>query len=162
SAPPAATPSAAPAAAEPRAQKPFAPSRAGCEVVPVFADGEGNGSVCVEDAAANGLTVVDLSDTWTPRVFAVDPGTSSAPEYRAKYLELASQASADLGLYGIAPSISVVARRLADEKRRTCEAAVDLAPLGELRAAREAASDARAAAALNKAPVGRAATAAAQ
>ena len=128
----------------------------------MFAGGVENGSVCVEDAATNGLTVVDLSDTWTPRVFAIDPGTSSAPEYRARYLELANQASADLGLYGIAPNPSVVARRLADAKRRTCEAAVDLAPLGELRAARRDAPDARAAAALSKAPVGRAAVAAAQ
>jgi hypothetical protein len=162
SAPSAVTSSLAPPEAEVDAKKPFVPSRAGCESVPVFAGGEGNGSVCVEDAAAHGLTVVDLSDTWTPRVFAIDPGTASEPEYRAKYLELANQANADLGLYGIAPSISAVARRLADEKRRTCETTVDLAPLGELRAAREAASDARAAAALMKAEGGRSAIAAAR
>jgi hypothetical protein len=151
-----------PAPAEAPARKPFAPSRAGCEAVPVFAAGAGDGSVCVEDAAASGLTVVDLSDAWTPRVFDVDPQTSSAPEYRAKYLELAGQAGADLGVYGVAPTVSVVARRLADEKRRACEAAIDLGPLSDLRAARGAAGDARAAAALMKAPAGRAAVAAAQ
>ena len=155
-------PSAAPVDPPVEAKKPFTPSRAGCETVPVFAAGEANGSVCVEDAAASGLTVVDLSDAWTPRVFAPDPATGSAPEYRAKYLELANQANADLGLYGIAPSLSVVAGRLADEKRRACEAAIDLAPLGELRAAREAAPDARAAALAVKGPEGRAAVSAAQ
>lgn len=158
----AAAPSAAPVAPPIEAKKPFTPSRAGCETVPVFAAGAANGAVCVEEAAANGLTVIDLSDTWTPRVFAPDPETHSAPEYRAKYLELANQANADLGLYGIAPSLSVVARRLADEKRRTCDAAVDLAPLGELHAAREAALDARAAALAMKGPAGRAALSAAQ
>ncbi len=161
-APSAATPTPVAAVEVAASKKPFAPSRAGCEAVPAFAGGEENGTVCVEDAAANGLTVIDLSDTWTPRVFAIEPGASSAPEYRARYLELANQANADLGLYGITPSISAVARRLVDEKRRTCEAAIDLAPLGELRAARDAAADARAAAALLKAPVGRAAIAAAQ
>jgi hypothetical protein len=160
--PSAAAPSAAPVAAPVEEKKPFAPSRAGCETVPVFTAGQANGSVCADDVAAAGLTVIDLSDAWTPRVFAPDPETGSAPEYRAKYLELANQANADLGLYGIAPSVSAVAGRLADEKRRTCDAAVDLAPLGELRAARAAAPDARAAAALMKAPEGRAAILAAQ
>jgi hypothetical protein len=73
----------------------FAPSRAGCDTVPVFARGAEAGSVCVEDAATEGLTVIDLSDSWTPRVFA--PKTESLPEYRAKYLELARSPNADLG-----------------------------------------------------------------
>src|SRR5262249_24592141 len=76
------------------AKRPFAPARAGCKTVPVFTAGEANGSVCVDDASANGLTIIDLSDAWTPRVFAPDPETGSAPEYRAKYLELANQANA--------------------------------------------------------------------
>jgi hypothetical protein len=162
SAPSAATASAAPVEAPVAVKKPFAPARAGCDAVPVFAGGEANGSVCVEDAAANGLTVVDLSDTWTPGVFALDPETHAAPEYRAKYLELANQPSADLGLYGIAPSVSVVAGRLADEKRRTCDAGVDRKPIEELREARKAAPDARAAAALLKGAGARPAIAAAQ
>jgi len=143
------------------ARVPFAPRRAGCETVPVFSGGESNGGVCADDAAASGLTVVDLSDAWTPRVFAPDPETHAAPEYRAKYLELARQASADLGLYGIAPSLSVVAARLADETRRACHAAIDRAPLAELRAARAAAPEARASSA-PKGPEGRAAIAVAQ
>ncbi len=87
--------SVAPVTAPAPVKVPFAPSRAGCETVPVFSAGEPDGRVCADDAAASGLTVVDLSDTWTPRVFAPDPGTHAAPEYRARYLELASQAGAD-------------------------------------------------------------------
>lgn len=130
-----AAPSPAPVEAPVQAKEPFVPSRAGCDTVPVFAAGEANGSVCVEEAAERGLTIVDLSDAWTPRVFAQDPVTKSAPEYRGRYLALARQPSGDLGLYGIAPSISVVAGRLTDDERRACDAAVDLAPLRELRAA---------------------------
>lgn len=110
----------------------FAPSTQGCETVEVFASGAPAGSVCTKDAAANGLTIVDLSDTWTPRVFAPDPKTQDAPEYRTKYLELANQTTADLGLYGIAPSLSVLASRLTDDKRRSCDQVVDLAPLTQV------------------------------
>src|SRR5262249_34835493 len=52
--------------------------------------------------------------------------------------------------------------RLADEKRQACDAAVDLAPIEELRAARKAAPDASAAAALLKGPGARPAIAAVQ
>ncbi|HTJ82050.1 MAG TPA: hypothetical protein VL400_10015 [Polyangiaceae bacterium] len=121
-------------------------------MAPVLAAGAPNGSVCVEDAAANGLTLVDLSDTWTPRVFAIDPETHDAPEYREKYLALASQPSADLGLYGIAPNVSLVARRLGDEARRACDAGVDLAAIAALRSDLAAAPDARAASALLRSP----------
>lgn len=143
------------------AKVPFAPARAGCDAVPVFSSGESNGSVCADDAAASGLTVVDLSDAWTPRVFAPDPETRAAPEYRARYLDLANQASADLGLYGIAPSLSVVAARLTDEAHRACHAAIDLGPLAELRAARAGAPDARGSSSPNG-PGARAAIATAQ
>src|SRR5262245_57247260 len=67
----------------------LAPSRRDCETVRVFAAGAPAGSICEDDAAKNGLTVVDLSDAWTPRVFAPDATTHDAPAYRAKYLELA-------------------------------------------------------------------------
>jgi hypothetical protein len=144
------------------APKPFVPSRAGCVTVPVFSAGKANGSVCVEDAAANGLTVLDLSDGWTPRVFELDPETNSAPDYRAKYLELANNANSDLGLYGIAPSLSIAAARLADEKRQACEDTVEVAPIEELRAARAAAHDAHAALAVTKSPIGQAGIAAVQ
>jgi hypothetical protein len=118
----------------------FAPSRAGCEAVPVFVAGAAAGSVCVDDAAANGLTVLDLSDTWTPRVFSPD-AKGDAPDYRAKYLELANAGSADLGLNGIAPSVSVVADRLTDEKRQACDKTVDLKTLVELDEALSSAPD---------------------
>src|SRR5262249_24992114 len=98
-APPAPTaPIAAKAAGAPEpkpAPRMFKP-RAGCKAVPVFVAGEQRGSLCETDAAKEGLTVVDLSDTWTPRVFAPDAKTGDAPEYRAKYLELASQPNGDL------------------------------------------------------------------
>ena len=114
-----------------------------------------------EEAAANGLTVVDSSEIWTPRVCAAIPRPFPPPSTSASTWS-SREARADLGLYGIAPNLSVVAVRLADEKRRACDAAVDLAPLAELHAAREAAPDARAAAQAIKGPGGREAVAAAQ
>jgi len=138
--------------APPPPPKPFEPAHAGCDAIPVFANGGPFGSVCAEDAATSGLTVVDLSDSWTPRIFAPDATTHDAPEYREKYLALANNSGADLGLYGIAPSMTVVAKRLVDEKRIACEAGYDLAVIGELRKAHEGAADAKAATALTKAP----------
>jgi hypothetical protein len=130
----------------------FAPTRAGCATVAVYVEGTRAGAVCSEDVEREGLTVLDLSDTWTPRVFAVDPETGGAPEYRAKYLELAGQPSADLGLNGIAPRLSTLANRIKDDKRRACDAKVDVSPLAAVEAARAAASDDKArAAALKKA-----------
>jgi hypothetical protein len=144
----AAAPTAVAVAPKPRpAPRVFAPARAGCDAVPVFVAGASAGSVCAEDAARSGLTVVDLSDTWTPRVFAQDPRTGSAPEYRAKYLELASQPNGDLGLHGIAPTLSILAGRLDDEKRRACDEAVDLAPIQAVAGEWASAPDARSAAA---------------
>lgn len=117
---------------KPEEKKHFAPGRAGCDAVDVLVAGESAGSICIDDAAKAGLTVIDLSDGWTPRVFAPDKATGEAPEYRAKYLELASQPTIDLGLYGVAPTMTVLAARLTDEAKRTCDAAVDRAPLEAL------------------------------
>ncbi len=113
----------------PPVKRVFVPSKRGCEAVAVFAAGEPAGSVCSDDLAAEGLTAVDLSDSWTPRVFAPPPGAKNVPEYREKYLELANAPSAELGLNGIAPSFSIPASRLADERRTTCDAAIDLEPI---------------------------------
>ncbi len=137
----------------------LAPSRAGCDVVPVFAAGEAAGSVCSEDAAREGLTVVDLSDAWTPRVFVPGGDKSTAPEYRAKYLELASQPSGDLGLHGVPPNVSILAKRLTDDKRRACAADVQRTPLTEVQAEVGRAADDRSRAealkkAESKAPLG--------
>ena len=124
-------------------KQPFAPSRAGCDAVEVFDGGASAGSVCRDDAKKLGLTVLDLSDEWTPRVFAADAPSGKVPEYRAKYLELASSTTADLGLYGVSPTLSVLAGRLSDEKRRSCDAAVDLAPLAPILASWSSAPDDR-------------------
>lgn len=102
------------------------PSRSHCDVVPVFAYGESAGAVCVDDVEREGLTVIDLSNTWTPRVFAPHATAKAMPAYRAKYLKLAAQPNADLGLHGVSPNLSLVVSRLVDEKREACDAAVDL------------------------------------
>ena len=143
-APPAST---ATVAATAPAKRVLAPSRTDCTTIEVLAAGEAAGRVCVDEVAQNGLTIVDLSDAWTPRVFAPDPVSHDAPEYRAKYLELANAPSADLGLNGIAPSLTVLGARLSDAQRRTCDAAIELAPLSELQATLSAAADDRARAA---------------
>jgi hypothetical protein len=122
----------------------FSPSKAGCEKASVVRAGERAGEICVDDAAELGLTVVDLGDAWTPRIFTADPKTGSAPEYRGKYLELAANPSADLGLHGIAPNLSILAARLADEKRAACDAGIDRSALLDLDAERAASSDAAA------------------
>ncbi|MFO0619451.1 MAG: hypothetical protein U0414_43080 [Polyangiaceae bacterium] len=111
----------------PPAKKIYAPSRQGCETVAVYDEGEERGAVCTEDAPTEGLTVIDLSDTWTPRVFAKAAKAKEAPAYRAEYLKLAASPGVDLALNGIAPNLSLVAARLTDEKRRACDAKVDLA-----------------------------------
>lgn len=113
------------------AARPFAPARPDCTTIEVFAAGAPAGAVCVDEVASRGLTTIDLSDTWTPRVFQIDARTGKAPDHRAKYLELARTPGADLGLYGVAPAMTVLAARLSDEKRRACDAAVDVGPIAD-------------------------------
>jgi hypothetical protein len=153
-----ATPATAVVVAAPRN---FVPSRPGCETVAVFDRGAAAGAVCADEASARGLTVVDLSDDWTPRIFARDEETGSAPEYRNTYLRLARQPNADLGLYGIAPTLTVLAERLGNDQPRACSAEIDRAPLAAL-AGELSTSNARAAAALLKSPAARPAVQAAQ
>ncbi len=129
----------------PAEAKTYTPSRAGCDAVRVARAGTDAGSICVEDAANEGLTVLDLSNDWTPRIFAKD-NRGRAPEYREKYLELASQAHGDLGLHGITPQLSTLAARLTDEKLANCSSKVDGTNLGDIAAAHAASSDAKAAA----------------
>ena len=101
------------------------------------------GSERVVDAAvarARGLTVVDLSDGWVPRVLADQPGpkgTTLENPYRAIYSGLASdRGDGDgqplaggernyLDLYGIPPTLSVMRRRFLEDSRRTCAADID-------------------------------------
>jgi hypothetical protein len=153
-----ATPATAVVVAAPRN---FVPSRAGCEAVVVFDRGAAAGAVCADEASARGLTVVDLSDDWTPRIFARDPESGRAPEYRDQYLRLARQPNADLGLYGISPTLTVLAERLRSDEPRACSADIDGAPLAAL-AGELSTSNARAAATLLRAPAARPALKAAQ
>ncbi len=91
-------------------------------------------------ARARGLTVVDLSDGWVPRVLADQPGpkgTILENPYRTIYTGLASDrgdgdgqplASGErnyLELYGVPPTLSVLRRRFLEDSRRTCAADID-------------------------------------
>jgi hypothetical protein len=99
-----------------------------CISVQLFENGEDKGPICIADAQARGLTVVDLTDQWTPTLF--DPVEGQAPTFRARYLELAAE-KGDGGLesltelYGVVPALSVAHKRLADDQRHACHAAID-------------------------------------
>src|SRR6266702_1141592 len=98
--------------------------------VPVFEAGREVTRVCPDEAAASGLALVDLSDTWVPTLLR-------GQAYAATYIALADEspgkghewdrARADryLELYGIAPNLRVAAARLLDEERHICHAAFD-------------------------------------
>lgn len=105
-----------------------------CEApVPAWRDGVHAGWVCPDQAALAGLTVLDLSDAWTPRVFSED-GTAGQP-YRTTYLALADErlrslprnqpAERYLELYGIQPTFRVLHERIAEDARHGCHDAVD-------------------------------------
>lgn len=107
-----------------------------CTPIPVFEDGQSRRTTC---AGAEGLTVIDLGDDWTPRLFSE---TADQPQpYRTTLLALANErlgpgvewASARgdryFELFGIFPTPSVVAARLADQARHACHAAIDDGPL---------------------------------
>jgi hypothetical protein len=104
--------------------------------IPIWTDGRPAGAVCPDDAAARGLTIVDLTDAWTPAALSPPPGAPPLA-YRATYEALASErwtgagADADrarddrfLELYGIEPTLSVIRTRLADLPRHACHAAI--------------------------------------
>ena len=99
-------------------------------------NGETKGQICVADAQARGLTIVDLSESWTPTLFQPAPD-GQVSGFRAKYLELAAE-KGDRGetgldhlaeLYGIVPALSIVRARLADDARHACHAAIDPKPI---------------------------------
>ena len=123
-----------PPAPAPVASAPAAPRCA--DPIPIWTDGRAAGSVCAEDAAARGLTILDLSDAWTPAALTPPPGAPPLA-YRATYQALAAEkwsgagADADrarddryLELYGIEPSLTVIRARLADAPRHACHAAI--------------------------------------
>lgn len=96
------------------------------------------GVICPAEAKAQRLTIVDLTDGWTPRLFAPAPD-GTAPAFRDDYLRLAREqddrgkpltgADALKELYGVVPAISVVRARLEDDARHACHATIDPRPI---------------------------------
>lgn len=94
--------------------------------------------MCPDEAARQGLTIVDLGDEWTPALFAVSPD-GREPSFRRRYLALAAGHDAEgneqgdiarIGeVLGVVPSLAVVRERIADDARHECHARVDSAPI---------------------------------
>src|SRR5262245_22894089 len=107
--------------------------------LPIFAGGRETGRICPEEAPASGLTIVVLSDDWVPLILRDDPAADAAlrQPYHATFVALANEqpgrgpewdrARQDgfLELYGIVPSMRVVAARLSDDERHICHSFVD-------------------------------------
>jgi L,D-transpeptidase catalytic domain len=89
-----------------------------------------------EQASAAGYTIVDLSDSWTPYLFAQHQGPSGEVlpnRYRRVFVGLANDQLDDDGqplppgarnyleLYGIFPSLSVLRARFLEDAARTCD-----------------------------------------
>jgi len=97
--------------------------------------------VCPNEARAQALTILDLADAWTPKLFAPQPD-GTAPIFRATYLALAADKdlegksldhSKELAeLYGVVPSLAIVRKRLAEDARHACHAAIDSTPIALL------------------------------
>jgi hypothetical protein len=110
-----------------------------CDAIAVFEAGAQIGKVCRADAAARGLTILDLSDDWTPAVLT-RAMSGATPEYRAHYIAIANEELGDdaepqdklAELYGVSPALSVVRKRLGETKRHACWAEVDPAPITAL------------------------------
>lgn len=117
------------------------PTAAPADAVPVVTSGVGGSvvdSVARADVVARGLTLLDLSDDWTPRFLVEDPalGDAGLVPFRATYLGLAREdfdvagagrrAKVDryLETWGIWPTIGVLQARLQDSERHACHAAV--------------------------------------
>lgn len=93
--------------------------------------------LCPNEAKAQGLTIIDLNDAWTPKLL-VGEG-EIVPTFRSRYLALASDRGEDgkpldhedelAELYGVVPSLAVVRARMADDARHACHAAIDPAPI---------------------------------
>lgn len=115
--------------------RPQITAEGGCVTVELVEDGNLRGPICVADAQAKGLTIVDLTDTWTPTIFS--PRDGQVPSFKARYLELAAERGekgidALAELYGIVPALSIVRSRLANDERHACHAAIDATPIGRL------------------------------
>ncbi|MBA3457651.1 MAG: hypothetical protein H0T42_31505 [Deltaproteobacteria bacterium] len=97
--------------------------------------------VCPNEARAQGLTIVDLADAWTPRLLAPQ-ADGTAPTFRDTYLALAADRDREgkpldhteelAELYGVVPSLAIVRKRLADDARHACHAEIDSTPIALL------------------------------
>jgi hypothetical protein len=99
----------------------------------------------IDEARAQGLLDVDLDDGWAPFIFQDGDGDQAKPNaYRATFIDLANdRINADgqkprrgehnyLDVFGIPPTLSVLAARVEDElepRRRACYDGLDLEPL---------------------------------
>ncbi|HEV7555557.1 MAG TPA: hypothetical protein VGO00_08895, partial [Kofleriaceae bacterium] len=126
---------------EPSAQPaPAATRDATCNIV-YLDSGVEHGSLCPADARAKGLTIIDLTDTWTPSLLAPG-GSGDLPSFHASYLAIAAEVDAKGKrlegedaldeLYGVVPALSVLRTRLADDARHACNAKIDNAPIAKL------------------------------
>jgi len=110
------------------------------DAVLVIEGGVERGLAC-EDALDAKLTIVDLRDAWTPRLFAPS-ADGTEPAFRPSYLALAAERdlagkplpakTALTELYGVVPSFAIVRERLASTKRDACRAAIDSTPMAKL------------------------------
>jgi hypothetical protein len=115
---------------------PLTRSSEDCIPVVHFEQGKERGVICLQDARGRGLTVIDLTDAWTPTLFAPS-ADGQTPSFRARYLALAAERGvkgidALTELYGIVPALSIVRARLADDERHACHAAIDPQPIAQL------------------------------
>ncbi len=104
-------------------------------------DGQERGAVCPTDAIAHHMTIVDLTDGWTPALFA-PTADGQVPSFHASYLAIANERDAAGKklegddaldeLYGVVPALAIARARLADDARHACHAAIDPAPIGAL------------------------------
>lgn len=103
----------------------------GCVQVVIMDGGREKGTACAADARAKGLTIIDLTDAWTPTLFA--PTGDQVPAIREKYLDLAAEKGqgedALSELYGVVPALGIVRARLSDDTRHACQAQIDPEPI---------------------------------
>jgi hypothetical protein len=104
--------------------------------------GRSVGQTTPEDARKDGLTVVDLSDDWLPYVFSETP--DKPQPLRPFLIDLANERfrsgkpyarpreDRHFEAFGIAPSLNLLRRRLADRKHHACHERVKDAVLEEL------------------------------
>jgi hypothetical protein len=109
-----------------------------CVSAIVIEGGAEHGAMCTNAAIARGLAIVDLTDAWTPTLFA-PTADGQVPSFHARYLALANERDEDGRplegedaldeLYGVVPALSIVRTRLADDTRHQCHAAIDPKPI---------------------------------